>query len=219
MNLMKFIDDFLDNRGLEEPNGQRLFEYHIQDGEYSELRRKLRKLGDPKHLSHLRQQVNRYSEVVGNEDVGDKPDLDEKALQTMVAFVLYGAGWFSRHEPSPKRTWGRLFGDIGWDIGWPARNYPELYSAMVRGLKWWGTSVIRTPSKTLYFDTLAYQGGWSMRGLLVVEFLLDSESEFEAWYKPINAPKGFQADGIRVERRRKGPALSRITATFDVGWS
>ena len=219
MNLTKFIDDFLDNRGLEEPDGRRLFEYHIQDGEYSELRRKLGKLGDPKHLSRLRQQVNCYSEVVGSEVVGDKPDLDEKALQTMVAFVLYGASWFSRHEPPPRRTWGRLFGDIGWDIGWPARSYPELYPAMVRGLKWWQTSVIRTPSKTLYFDTLAYQGGWSIKGLLVVEFALDGESEFEARYRSINAPKGFQADGIRVEKREKGPAPRWITATFDVGWS
>ena len=206
MSLPDFIDDFLGKRGLEGPDGRRLFEYECQDWEYRELREELRGLGDP---LHLRQQVSGYGEVVG-----DAPDWNEEALRTMAAFVLYGGEWFRRYEPPPRRTWARLFAEIRW----PERNYPELYLAIMRGLEWWRTTAIRTPSKTLYFDTLAYQGGWRVEGLLVMEFRLVDESDYEARYTPTSAPAWFQADGIRVEKREPGPAPARISATFNLGW-
>ena len=205
MSLQDFIDDFLGKRDLEEPDGRRLFEYKCQDREYRELTKKLRRLGD---VAHLRQQVNSYGEVEG-----DEPDWDKEALRTMAAFVLYGSEWFGRYEPPPRRTWAKLFAEIGW----PPRNYPELYLAIIRGLEWWRTTAIRTPSKTLYFDTLAYQGGLRVEGLLIVEFSLVDESDSEARYAPAGAPAWFQAEGIRVVKRDLDPMPVRITATFDLG--
>ena len=77
---------------------------------------------------------------------------------------------------------------------------------------------IRTPSKTLYFDTLAYQGGRAMEGLLFIEFRLVNESSKKAHYAPTNTPPGFVAKKIRVRKRGTDPAPTRITATFDLGW-
>ncbi len=104
MSRLDFVDDFLGERGFEQPDGRRLFEYECESGEYRQLVSVLKEIGDP---SYLRQPVDSYGQVLG-----DEPDWNEEALQTMAAFVLYGAEWFKRHEPPPRRTWARLFAGI-----------------------------------------------------------------------------------------------------------
>ena len=207
MSPADFVEVFLGKRKFPEPDGRRLFEYDCGDREYLDLSNALEELGDP---SHLRQAFDGYGQVLDD----DEPDWDLEAVLTMAAFVLYGAEWFRRNEPPPRRKWSRLFAGIGW----PGDDYQELYPAIVRGLEWWRTTAIRTPTKTLYFDTLAYQGGQRVEGLLVMEFHLVDESDREAFYVPANAPAWFEAQGIRVEKRRPDPAPVRIAATFDFGW-
>ncbi len=207
MTLTIFFDDLLGRQGLDEPDGRRLFEYQCQEPEFRRLKRELRRLGEP---SQLRRRVGGYGEFVGDEpNWDDEPD----AVRTMAAFVLYGAEWFKRYERPPRPTWQLLFTSILW----PAADYSELYPAISRGLEWWRTSAIRTPTKTLYFDTLAYQGGLGVKGLIVVEFRLTDESEHEARYAPASAPAWFQAEGIRVRKEPSSPAAARIIATFNVG--
>ena len=200
-----FVENFLNAHKIPEPDGRRLFEYDLDDYEYRELRATLQHYGDP---IHLRQRVDAYGQLVGEE-----PFWDEEAKRTMAAFVLYGAQWFARNEPPPRRTWARLLAGIMWRHD----NYVELYPAIIRGLEWWRTTAIRTPSKTLYFDTLAYQGGLSVTGLVVIEYELNSESSDTAYYAPRFAPEGFDAGGIRVKKQVPGPAPKRIAATFDFG--
>ena len=207
MTLTTFFDDLLGRHRLEEPDGRRLFEYECQESEYRRLRRELRSLDEP---SHLRRLVGGYGEFVG-----DEPNWDDEteSVRTMAGFVLYGAEWFKRYVRPPRPTWQLLFTSILWS----AADYPELYPAISRGLEWWRTSAIRTPTKTLYFDTLAYQGGLGVKGLVVVEFRLTDESEHEARYMPASAPAWFQAEGIQVKKVASKRAAARIMATFDVG--
>ncbi len=51
-----------------------------------------------------------------------------------------------------------------------------------------------------------------------MEFRLVEETRYEAHYAPTSVPAWFQTEGIRVEKRRLGPAPRRIAATFDLGW-
>ena len=207
MTLTTFMGDLFDRHRLEKPDGRRLFEYECGYSEYRTLKRELRSLGEP---SHLRRRVGGYGEFVG-----DEPNWDDEpeAVLRMAAFALYGAEWFKRYVRPPRPTWQLLFTSILW----PVADYPELYPAITRGLEWWGTSTIRTPTKTLYFDTLAYQGGLGVEGLVVMEFRLTNESEHEARYMPASAPAWFHAEGIRVKKVTSNPAAARIIATFDVG--
>ena len=205
MNPAEFIDLFLRVRGLTEPDGRRLFEYQCRDGEYRALRTILAEHREP---AHLRQQLDGYGQPLG-----DEPEYEDKDLMTMAAFVLYGAEWFGRSERPPRRTWRRMLANIQWNT----TDYPEWYGAIVRGLNWWRTAAIRTPTKTLYFDTLAYQGGGALEGLLVMDFRLVDESHDEVRYAPANAPAGFVTDGIRLKKRTEGPSPRRISATFDLG--
>ena len=208
LNPADFVASFLHEHGRGgKPDGRRLFEYKCRKHEYRELRTVLRTHGDP---VNLRQQVDGYGQAVG-----DELHLDDEAIRMMAAFVLYGAEWFRRHEPPPRRTWARLLAGIQW----PTADYPELYPAIVQGLRWWRTMPIRTPSKTLYFDTLAYQGGRAMEGLLVMEFRLVDESSNKARYAPTSRPPGLEVKEIRVRKRKTSPAPPRITATFDLGWN
>ena len=207
MTLATLFDDLLGRHGLREPDGRRLFEYQCDESEYHILRRELRGLGEP---SHLRRRVGGYGEFVGDEPIWDD---EPEAARTMAGFVLYGAEWFKRYIRPPRPTWQLLFTSILWS----AADYPELYPAISRGLDWWRTSAIRTPTKTLYFDTLAYQGGLGVEGLVVIEYSLTDESEHEARYMPASAPAWFQAEGIRVKKVGSNPAAARIIATFNVG--
>lgn len=206
MNPAEFVERFLRLRELTEPDGRRLFEYECSNPEFRELTIALCAHGEP---AHLWQQLG----FVGNA-VGDQPDFDDEDRRTMAAFVLYGAEWFKRHPAPPRRTWARML----LPLLWQPTNYPGMYLAIVQGLNWWRTTAIRTPTKTLYFDTLAYQGGLAMEGMLVMEFIRVEESHEEASYAPVNAPAGFVAQGIRLEKRRQRRPPTRIIATFDLGW-
>ena len=205
MSPATFVEKFLRDHIAPEPDGRRLFEYECEDYEYYELVAVLQQHGDP---THLRQRFDAYGQPIGEE-----PHWNEAAERTMAAFVLYGAEWFARTEPPPRRTWAQLLAGIDWRRD----NYVELYAAITRGLHWWRTTTIKTPSKTLYFDTLAYQGGLSVTGLVVMEYTLNSESPDTAYYAPQFAPEGFDPGEIRVKKRIPGPAPKRITSTFDFG--
>lgn len=200
MTPSSFVEAFVENRDVD---GRRLFEYECEDDEYRYLVRSLSRYGDP---GHLRVQVNGYGEPL---DADYEVDWDDEAKQMMAAFVLFGSEWFIRHEPPPRRTWKRLLTAIGWT----GDDYQSLYPGIVQGLRWWRTAPIRTPTKTLYFDTLAYQGGLSMDGLVALEFELASETEDHAEYVPTGKPRGFEA-ALRIRRSPDRPVGKRIPATF-----
>ena len=143
-----FLNVFLANRGLEEPDARRLHRYNCDNEEYRNLRRVLRGCED---IGHLRRPLEHF--IVREGDDLDWNEIDE--ADVMACFVLYASEWCRRRTVPPRRTWGRLFLNIRWDSG----NYPELYPAIEHGLRRWGRPVIRMAGGARYFDTIAHEGG------------------------------------------------------------
>ena len=198
-----FIEDFLRKRDIRKPDGRCLFEYDCDNREYSQLKRVLKRHGDPEHL---RQRLDEYGQPTA-----DEPGWSDEDELIMAAFALYGGEWCRRYEPPPKRKWALLLSEVDWK----PHNYPELYAALEEGLQWWRLRIIVMPGSKRYFDTLAYQGGLFVDGLAITEYELFEEDEEVATYRVVGAPSGFQAGNVRVLKSIRS-APRRITATFNV---
>ena len=142
----QWLGEFLESRGLAEPDDRLLCEYACEDEEYRSLVHILELAGCPTYLRKT------FSYGVPLED--QEPDAEDEHL-TMAAFALYGSEWFRREWGGETRgVWRRLMNEIAW----PADEYWELYPAMSTGLAWWNHSFIEI-IKTQYLGTFAYQAG------------------------------------------------------------
>lgn len=198
MSPKKFVDRFLAERDLPEPNGQRMHEYECDDKEYRDLRSLLRDHGDPQHLP---------TEMDGFGHVRD----DETAV--MVCFVLYASEWYRRWDDTRRRTWRELLGSIGWD----RKDYGELYQAIVDGLRQWKRPVIKMPGSTRYLDTIGREAGIPIEGFAVIEYALASQDEWHAEYEPQTQSGGVRSGTIQVEKRPEDAAPERVIGLFDIG--
>ena len=140
-----WLESFLQDRGLEEPDARLLRDYECSDREYMSLADALDRAGRPSHLV----QAFSYGVPLKNQRALDDHDL------VMPAFVLYGSEWFRRDWDGKRRkVWRRLMQGIGWSDS----EYWELYPAMASGLAWWNHRFIKL-MKTHYLETIAYQAG------------------------------------------------------------
>ena len=206
----RFLNTFLENRGLEEPDARRLRYYNCDDDEYGYLCDLLRDCcGD---IEQFRRPLDHFM-VPDSDDDLDWNDVDENDV--MACFILYASEWCKRWEVPPRRTWGRLF----LNVHWPSEKYPELYPAIAHGLSRWNRPVIRMPGSTRYLDTIAYEGGIPIKGVSVVEYRLKSQEERQARYKPHYMPEGFHMGEARVPKEPGENAPSRIFALLFTGSS
>ena len=200
-----FVDRFLAVRELSEPNGKRLYEYRCDDREYRDLRSLLRDHEDPQHL---RTAMDGFGHVRAD-DAGR--ERDETAV--MACFVLYAAEWYRRWDDTRRRTWGRLLGSIYWK----RKDYPELYRAVVDGLRQWRRPVIKMPGSTRYFDTIGREAGKPIEGFAVIEYALASQDEWPAKYEPQFQSEGVESGTIQVWTRAEDAAPERVLGLFDIG--
>lgn len=142
----EWLEEFLRNRGLEEPDGRLLRTYKCSGWEYESLVGVLEGVGSPTHL----RRAFSYGIPLAEQSLRAEDD-----QLTMPAFVLYGSEWFRREwNGGSKRVWQVMMNKVSWT----AEEYWALYPAMASGLKWWKHSFIEI-IKTQYLGTFAYQGG------------------------------------------------------------
>jgi len=134
--------NLLRDRGLDAPDGRPLYDYRLNESEFSSLE------------SLLRDRLSQY-----------QPLMSLGMIESHVAgfpalFVLYAAEWWRQRFDGSSWSWEPILRDLGADTnGW---NQAQRSACVSRGLQDW-CLLLREIGGYRYLSTIALQGGLPMR--------------------------------------------------------
>ena len=160
MQLLEWINKLLQRHGLEKPDGRPLYQYRVNDQEFSELT-KLLKQSTESGVSNI-----------------------DKVLFWDAVFVMYAAEWWRRCYDG-NWGWCEVFGSI--DINYEYLRIDERNSLVKAGLHRWGRIVRKVGDKRKFLGTIATEGGLPLNQLKKNRMVKERPSAhvkkaFISWY-------------------------------------
>jgi hypothetical protein len=132
----------LRDRGLDAPDGRPLYDYRLEEAEFSSLE------------SLLKERLSQYQPLASLGMIGSH------VAGFPALFVLYAAEWWRQRYDGSGWSWEPILRDLGADIdGW---NQAQRSECVTRGLQDWRL-LLRQTGGLRYLGTIALQGGLPMR--------------------------------------------------------
>ncbi|WP_028324734.1 STY4851/ECs_5259 family protein [Desulfatirhabdium butyrativorans] len=150
--LQEWLQELLQLRGLEKPDGRPLYAYRITSEEFDSIEDILRRI---KALCRLLDRNHPKSAPTFGAIASSKEGV-------AAMFVLYAAEWWRRRFDGSRWAWEPILEGIGADRD--AWNQMQRANCVIQGLRAWGLKV-QTEGGLRYLGSIAVQGGLPLKML------------------------------------------------------